>query len=175
MAGIISDNLGRSSGLIKAAGGGLVLQVVQTVKTDTFSSTSTTFVDVTGLTVAITPASSSNKVLVMYTIDISEAIGDGNVTLQLYRGTTAIFQGDAASNRQRGSNQTGPSGTEHSVQNFSGMYLDSPSSTSELTYKFQLHVKNTSATFRVGGDTGYNDDANRSTTPSQITVMEISG
>ncbi len=44
---------------------GAVLQVVQTTKTDTFSTTSTSFTDITGMTVNITPSSTSNKVLVL--------------------------------------------------------------------------------------------------------------
>ena len=56
---IIGDGLA-TSGLPT----GTVLQVVSTAKTDTFESTSTSFTDVTGLSVAITPSSSSNKILV---------------------------------------------------------------------------------------------------------------
>ena len=43
---------------------GSVLQVVQTVKTDTFATTSTSFVDITGVSVAITPSSTSSKILI---------------------------------------------------------------------------------------------------------------
>lgn len=44
---------------------GATKQVVQTVKTDTFSTTSLTHVDVTGLSVTITPSSTSSKILVI--------------------------------------------------------------------------------------------------------------
>jgi hypothetical protein len=50
--------------------GGKVLQVVQTVKSDTFSSSSATFVDITGLSASITPSSASNKILVMVSLNI---------------------------------------------------------------------------------------------------------
>ena len=53
------------SGVITAAGFGKVGQVLQTVKTDTFTSTSTSFTDITGLSVSITPSSTSSKILVM--------------------------------------------------------------------------------------------------------------
>ena len=46
-------------------GGGKVLQVVQTYKTDTASTTSTSFTDVSGFSANITPASTSNKILVL--------------------------------------------------------------------------------------------------------------
>jgi len=41
-----------------------VLQVVSATKTDTFSTSSTSFVDVTGLTANITPSSTSSKIMV---------------------------------------------------------------------------------------------------------------
>ena len=44
---------------------GSVLQVVQDVKLDTFTTSSTSFTDVTGLSVDITPSSTSSKVLVL--------------------------------------------------------------------------------------------------------------
>ena len=44
--------------------GGKVLQVVSTAKTDTFSTSSTSFTDITGLSVAITPSATSSKILV---------------------------------------------------------------------------------------------------------------
>ena len=50
--------------------GGKVLQVVNTVKTDVFSgqSVSNAFVDITGLTLSITPSSSSNKILIEFDV-----------------------------------------------------------------------------------------------------------
>lgn len=155
--------------------GGKVLQVVQTTKTDTFSSSSTSLVDITGLSVSITPSSTANKILVLFSVEIGQYSSNANCTLQLIRGSTAIYQGNqVGSNRKRGSNQTGPSGTENSVQNLTGMFLDSPSTTSSTTYKIQ-GMSNNSATYQVNQDWGggSNDDTNRTISVSQITVMEI--
>ena len=44
---------------------GSVIQVASTSKTDPFSTSSTSFVDVTGLSVSITPTSTSSKILVL--------------------------------------------------------------------------------------------------------------
>jgi hypothetical protein len=154
---------------------GKVLQVVQTIKTDTFSSSSTSLVDITGLSVSITPTSASNKVFVMYSVEIGQFSGNANCTLQLLRDATAIYRGNqVGSNRRRGSSQTGPSGTENSVQSLTGMFLDSPSTTSATTYKIQGQSNN-SATYQVNQDYagGSNDDTNRTISVSQITVMEI--
>lgn len=154
---------------------GKVLQVVQTIKTDTFSSSSTSLVDITGLSVSITPASASNKIFVMYNVEVGSFAGDSNVTLQLLRAGTAIYRGDqVGSSRKRGSNQIGPSGVENSVKNLTGMFLDSPSTTSSTTYKIQGMINNANS-FQVNQDSGAgsNDNANRTVSVSQITVMEI--
>ena len=45
---------------------GHVIQVVQVVKTDTYSMTAASWTDITGYSVSITPSSSSNKVLINY-------------------------------------------------------------------------------------------------------------
>ena len=66
MSGQIGDNVARASGVVAAAGGGgKVLQVLQATITDTFSVSTTTFTDITGLTIDITPAATSSKILVM--------------------------------------------------------------------------------------------------------------
>ena len=53
------------NGSALSTGGGKILQVIEARKTDTFSSTSSSFVDVTGLSATITPSASTSKILVM--------------------------------------------------------------------------------------------------------------
>ena len=88
-----------TSGLTKTGGFGVVLQVKQTVKLDTFSTSSTSDVDVTGFSVTITPSSSSNKVLVMVNLALSSQ--SMFVYGILKRGSTQIGEADGASNRLR--------------------------------------------------------------------------
>ena len=77
------------SGTVTGAGGGKVLQVAQTVKADTFSSSATSYTDITGMSVAITPSSSSNKVLILCHLGILGTTGAGlSASVQLLRGTT---------------------------------------------------------------------------------------
>ena len=155
---------------------GAVLQVVQTTKTDTFSTTSTSFTDITGMTVNITPSSTSNKVLVLVHCPIT--MGDAGGGFTLLRGSTEIFRGDAASSRQRFT-ATGLYGSSSNNAVYSGgtgtaVFLDSPSSTSEQTYKLQTSVQS-------GGEVAINksqSDANQAYLgrgTSSITVSEIAG
>ena len=156
--------------------GGKVLQVVQTVKTDTFSTTSTSAADVTGLSVSITPSSSSSKILVMY--DVKASAENLQMSFFLVRDTTTIYIGDAASSRIRASSVVGgvpdtvPSEAYRYPQQMAVTFLDSPSTTSATTYKIQCQVNGgTGYVNRSGAD---DDAAYRARVPSSITLMEIS-
>jgi len=131
----------------QAVSAGKIGQVVTTVKTDTTSTTSTSFVDITGMTQAITCAATSSRVLIQVVLNVGFTY-DQHINFLLLNGTTGIFLGDAASNRSRssGSPWRPHSGGHRDGFNMSIAYIDSPSSTSEVTYKLQWHVT---------GDTGY--------------------
>lgn len=157
---------------------GSVLQVVQAVKTDTFSTTSTTMTDITGLSVSITPTSASSKILVF----MNASIGGGNggdvnhVGVQIARGSTAIFVGDARGTRIQA---TGVVNTATSGQMFhpNAVYLDSPATTSAITYKLQVKTNTASYTVNVNRSGRDANDAigYDGTGTSGITVMEIAG
>ena len=159
---------------------GKVLQVVSTTKTDTFSASIAggAFTDVTGLTVSITPSSTSNKILVLSTLYGSS--GDSNIY-----GSTGfrIFRDAVGLHPANVSNRKGTSGTvlqgmtfNTGISNVNFNYLDTPSSTSSLTYKVQVMNTSSGTTSanvnRSGGDP---DSVNSARTYSTITLMEIAG
>jgi hypothetical protein len=150
---------------------GSVLQVVQTVKTDTFSTASTSFVDITGLSVTITPTSSSNKILVICNLQI-QTVGTATVGCRLVRDSTAIFIGDAAGSRPRASAVTNGNSNFNWAGQSSMTFLDSPATTSATTYKVQMYEGqgNTGYVGRTSQDNNSNDGGR---VPCQITVMEI--
>lgn len=155
---------------------GAVLQVVQAVKTDTFTTTSTSYVDVTDLSVTITPSSTSSKILVLLDIKTSSDGSGTGVHTQLVRGATAIYIGDAASNRVRSTVSTTGAVT-FDLSSGVGMFMDSPATTSATTYKAQIRrgfVTGAGSAFvnRFGSDL---DDAARGRTASSITVIEVAG
>ena len=151
-------------------GGGKIGQVLQTVKTDTFSGTSTSYADITGMSVAITPAATSSKILVLYDIKFSMTNGY-NAQLGLIRDSTQIYLGDTASARTRASSSCWSSGT-NAVFNLSGQYLDSPSTTSATTYKLQYNIE-TGGTCYVGRSLADGDGEGLGRTAQSITVMEV--
>jgi hypothetical protein len=151
--------------------GGKVLQVVSATKTDSFSVSSATFTDVTGLSVSITPSSASNKILILASISGSQDVGVNDVFFGLVRGATQIALGDSASSRVRASMQfsTNDGGWQN---NGSINHLDSPSTTSSTTYKIQCRQGVSGSVFvnRSKADT---DSGSISRTVSTITAIEI--
>ena len=83
-------------------GAGSILQVVQTVKSDVFSSTSQTYVDITGLTVDITPVKANSNILVIAIIGSFGNTDVSNIALTTADGT-AIIQGDIVSGKDSAS------------------------------------------------------------------------
>ena len=135
-AGVTIDGLLIKDGAIPSISGGKVLQVVSTTSSTAQSTTSTSYVDVTGLTVSITPSSSSNKILVMYNdnayVQKGTGIATGYAQWQILRDTTALSVKEFIQ-------RDGVSGQDHyNTFPMSIIYLDSPSSTSSLTYKVQM-------------------------------------
>jgi hypothetical protein len=148
---------------------GKILQVAQTVITSASSTNSTSFVDLGALSVSITPASASNKVLVL--VDI-KAGSFSNGFFRLVRNGNNIYLGDSYLSTVQ------TSGTDSyfpttSITSIPMIYLDSPSSTSSVTYKIQVAAFSGSypvffnASY-LGANAGY---AIRSA--SSITVMEV--
>ena len=160
-------------------GGGGIIQVKQTVKTDTFSSSSETFTDVTGLSVSITPKFSTSKIMVSYSgCGGSGQNRVGHIRLVRVVGgteTTDIFLGDqgATTSQARASSTFSQTNTYY-VSSFSGTFIDSPSTTSAVTYKLQLAAGDQNYEVHVGKSHDNSNEFSRSKTPSQITVMEIS-
>lgn len=157
---------------------GKVLQVVQTVKTDTFSYTGSTFTDVTGLSASITPSSTSNKILISMTIN--GAANYRYAAIRLLRDSTDIFIGDAASNRTRVTIPIDGNHEETSqnyiARNMGLTYLDSPSTTSSVTYKIQVaNTYNASYITYINRTPNDTDAGFTPRSASNIVLMEIAG
>ena len=148
-----------------------VLQVVQTVKTDTFSMSSGTFTDVTGLSVNITPSSTSSLVLVLVDLKLNGRGGLVSAQARLMRGSTAIYIGDAAGSRQRATSNA--VGDAENAQSSNSVFLDNPATTSATTYKIQVRA-NTANNIHVNRAETDGDTIERARYASSITVMEIS-
>ena len=156
--------------------GQVPVQIVSTTKTDTFSaSVATTALSgtVTGLTATITPTSASNKILVIIHGHFSSS-GDAATYTNLYRGSTQICIADAAGSRGRKTSSSIGSG--YSLPSTAITFLDSPATTSAVTYSLQLsHINAGTLTVYVNRTSADDDGARFARFTSTITVMEISG
>ena len=167
------------SGTPTGFGGGKIGQVLQTVKTDTFSRNGSSWGDITGFGQDITPSATTSKVLVMVDIKIGADHGDSDYNFKIVRAGTDIYIGDADGNKRRSSMGTAsygmPSNTadgQYRLEQVNLIFLDSPSTTSSINYKLQI--------INVGGRTNYinrnHHNGNTNNTPrtaSSFTVMEV--
>ena len=126
--------------VVPSGGGGGIVQIVQSVKTDTFtSSANSTWTDITGMTVSITPKFSSSKILISVIMGISNGSDELHV-LRLLRGSTPI--GASTGGTYNGfaimdSEAIGGTRSRY-IGHVKAEILDSPSTTSATTYKVQF-------------------------------------
>lgn len=153
---------------------GSVLQVVQAVKTDTFSTSSTSYVDVTGMTATITPSSTSSKILVLTNIKVGNTANASFVALSLLRGSTVIYGGDASGSRDNAAQSYFFSPADRDAAPQVSIFLDSPNTTSATTYKIQMKTV-TAHTAYVNRSSTDGDNTQHPRTASSITLMEIAG
>jgi len=151
---------------------GSVLQVVQTVKTDTASHTGTSWSSAI-MSASITPTSTSNKILVMYSTGMTCSEAAYETYTSLWRDSTQIFLADAAGSRGRSSGIVSRpdayGGTTQSQQ-----YLDSPSTTSSITYALKVRSSGASTIAYLNRGVTDRDNANYDyRSASSLTLIEI--
>jgi len=149
-----------------------IIQVVSTPKYNTFSTSSTSFTDVSGLSVSITPKSSSNKVLVMVDMKFGSDTNGAEIFARLLRGSTLIYAGNASSREECFFGQEDTE-DQFRMDQASANFLDSPNTTSATTYKVQIRNNNSGHTLfinRTGADT---NNGAYPRTASSIIAMEV--
>ena len=144
---------------------GAVLQVVSTTKVNGFSTASTTFVDLTGLSVSITPTSATSNVMVFATFSFSVNVTTCLGVFNLVRSSTNISQPSPTLTFNGTSIVYGA--TSDAVIPGSLNFLDSPATTSATTYKIQCRASSANTIYvniRQANDSAFT---------STITAMEI--
>ena len=135
---------------------GSVLQVVSTTSGTEQSTGSTSFV-ATNLSASITPSSTSSKILISYTTSIGSNT-NGFTATTIYKGSTNLGQGSVgfAWGKDYDNRWAGPA---------SGIYLDSPSTTSSVTYTVYFRTQ----------ESGHTSYVQFSHARGAIVIMEIAG
>ena len=168
-----------------SSGAGKVLQVKQAVITSTMSSsTGNTFQALSGFNIAITPASSSSKFLLQL-----HAVGGmayWQLSFRFKRGSTAVGLGDADGSRPQssvtynsydyGSSSPTSGGLQYGIRPMSMTYLDSPGTTSAITYGVDWKGYSTSYNIYLNRSHSNNNASSYDDRPiSTFTVTEIAG
>jgi hypothetical protein len=173
---VIAAKLEASAIVVGDLPAGSVLQVVQAVKTDTFSYTGSgtdspeTYTDVTGLTVDITPSAASSKILVL--VNACHA-ADGDSYLSLFRGSTNLASPTSPGDRNPHLSGNGrKSDGAQNIYAHSISFLDSPSTTSSTTYKIAITAWSSDVAY-INRTVSDSDAGNYGRGVSTITAMEI--
>ena len=153
-------------GLPSGASGGII-QVKNLVKTDSFSTTSTSSVDITGFALSITPTRADSKIFVLASGYISSQGNNHGVHLFFYRTVSGQSDVEVGKSYNQKANVQSQTGGTFVIQN-----LDSPGTTSTITYKGRLRTDSGSYNARIGAG-GNNGSDN--IPESVITLMEVSG
>ena len=159
-----------NSTLATTATAGKILQVKQTLKTDAFSTNSTQYTDITGLSVNITPSSSSNKVLV----DFILACGNNAATHNRFDLVRQVGGVDTVINPAQ---MDAATAMFYVAENLTGYmraqvvykFLDSPNTTSQVNYRLRTKIYSNTLTQYVNR-AHYTTNTTGSST---ITVMEV--
>jgi hypothetical protein len=139
-SGVTLTNNGSASGF------GKIGQMLSTSNNTEFTTTSTSYVDITNLSLAITPSATSSKILILTTFVGRTSFGGGNSTeaaVKLLRDSTDLQEMSPFIKLSIGNGN--PDRLKTSIGH---NYLDSPNTTSAITYKYQ-GKQNTGGTFGV--------------------------
>lgn len=146
---------------------GSVIQIQSAWTNSITTVNSSSDVDITGLSVSITPISATSKILVL--AQVGRSGGNGNGFITLYRDSTALFFGTGAS--YVGTLDTSNAYNQQ-VHTSPITYLDSPNTTSAITYKCRGNSISPGSPMKIN-ERGYDSGVVR--TASSIIVMEITG
>ena len=159
-------------GLVSGASGGII-QVVSTHITAAFTTQSETYTDITGHSVTITPTRADSKILIDYRVSWMHTSSNGaTATLRLLRNGTNI--GVPVATDDRMGILLLSLGSTQNMSNSSINYLDSPATTSAITYKIQIHLDSAGGSGgHIFGINHYPPNDNYRGT-SSITAYEVS-
>ena len=156
-------------GGVPTNGGGGIIQVISTIKTNEFSTTNDdAFNDITGMTATITPTSTSSKVLVTACLAFNTT-SNSNVIFKLLRGSTSIGDSTVTTNSPLALGISGGKYDDGRGNPSTFQFLDSPSTTSATTYKVQEF--HNAGTFSLNF---INSGTSQFSSSSTITLIEVS-
>ena len=168
-----------ASGTLSFGSGGKILQVVETLNTNYASAdtSANTYNGNLSVNVNITPSSTSSKIYLVYNIVMSAEVNSRELTLiptKTISGSTSVLSriGDTAGSRTRvGVSQMSTSNSSACTHMMT--FLDSPSTTSQITYGFYYTIQHGGAWVIRNSSFTDTNNANFSRYASTVTAMEV--
>jgi|APSaa5957512493_1039668.scaffolds.fasta_scaffold114278_1 hypothetical protein len=164
------SNSGTASGL----GGGKVLQCLTVQKVDAFSTSSTSYVDVTDITLDITPSATTSRIMVMLMSRLSPSANGYPIWAQMLRDSTVIGSGSGSTGEDCFASGYPWSDGERQGHSSDFNWLDSPtipSSPIAITYKMQVRMYGVGAGYV--GRSSYSASIYSGEYSTSLTLMEI--
>ena len=176
------------TGGVPTGGGGGIIQVVSAYKGDSFSTSSTSFVDITGLSATITPKFSTSKIFVQCCMGAAGVrqnnLDHGNAIRTLRSIGGASFSTNNKLNGLEEGNRIAITykgagisyNADHMPGGFGFVGLDDPATTSAVVYKIQVSAQNSGAPFALNRSTGNTNTGAiyHSTSMTSLILMEVS-
>ncbi len=158
-----------------SGGVGKILQTIMVSKTDTTShNNGATRADISGITVNITPSATSSKILITSTLNFCGYEGGYSFALFLMRDSTDLAIGDADGIRARATiGGLSDYDNGHDMRPLHYTFLDSPNTTSQVTYKWQWNQPSHTQTIYLNRTQADNAAAYSARGASNIIVQEI--
>jgi len=133
-----------AAGLTAAGNPGIGSNVVQGIKTDTFSTTTTGWQTITGLSATITPTTNTSKVLIVVQANITHSETSGAYApIRVTGGNAGTYVGASAGSRIAAASMFGLSDLPSGAVLFFGPqvvnYVDAPGTTSPTTYQVEVY------------------------------------
>ena len=155
---------------------GRIIQVVSATKTNTFTTSNSSYVDISGLSVSITPKETASKILILFGVFGSNSSSGSRWAVRMVKdtgsGSSAIAVGDAVGNRGQVTGTSETSGGGGNMKCFSGNHLDTAGQTTAITYFFQVACVDGNTT-KINASVADTNSASYGRTASYITAMEV--
>ena len=153
---------------------GNIIQVVTSTKNDTFTTTSSSFVDLTGMSRTITPSVASSKILILTTLHVG-ANDSGYPAFALLRGSTILADGDYGTGSRTACTFGHYLPSQTTTNMVAHHFLDTPSYSvgDTLTYKVQVLSAYNSKQVTINRIDNTVDASYSLAGTSNLTVMEV--
>mgnify|MGYP001460726609 CR=1 FL=1 len=153
---------------------GNIIQVVTSTKNDTFTTTSSSFVDITGMSRTITPSVASSKILILTTLHVG-ANDSGYPAFALLRGSTILADGDYGTGSRTACTFGHYLPSQTTTNMVAHHFLDTPSYSlgDTLTYKIQVLSAYQSKQVTINRIDNTVDASYSLAGTSNLTVMEV--